>query len=261
MNNKPTVFLVDDEPLALKRLSRMIEEAGRVTISGMSTDPVEAVRELALKPCDALFVDVEMPGLTGFDLIERLDPQPLIVFTTAYSQYALRAFETLSIDYLLKPIEPALLGRALTKIERLLETRNAPRPDYAALAAELARAVKGGAVAEPDFPARLPSRMGEKIEFVEVAKVTHFYAEDKVTLAATPAREYIVDFTISELEQKLDPKKFIRVHRGSIINIEYILEVHTWFGGKLVVRLNDGKRTEVTVARDRVKDVKERVGI
>ena len=254
---KPRVYLVDDEPLALKRIERMLNETGRVEIIGSSCDPVEALRQLSLTPCDVLFADVEMPALTGFDLIERLKPQPLVVFTTAYSQYALRAFEALSIDYLLKPVEPALLGRALTKVERLLAGR-LERPDLGALAAELAKAMLPKV---PEYPSRLASRIGEKVEFVEVSKVTHFYAEDKVTLAATATRDFIVDLTIADLEAKLDPVKFIRVHRGSIVNVEFIQEVHTWFGGKLVIRLNDGKRTEVTVARDRVKEVKDKVGI
>lgn len=254
---KPTVFLIDDEPLALKRLARMLEETGRVTIAGASTDPVAALRQLALDPCDVLFVDVEMPELSGFDLIARLSPQPLVVFTTAYSQYALRAFEALSVDYLLKPVEPELLGRALAKVERLL-AGSRPPADFTALAAELAKAIQNKG---PEYPARLASRTGDKVEFVEVAKVAQFYSEDKVTIAATPARDFIVDQTIAELEAKLDPRKFVRIHRGSIVNLDFVLEVHNWFGGKLVVRLNDGKRTEVTVARDRVKEVRDRMGL
>ena len=111
-------YLVDDEPLALKRLGRLLEESGRVEVIGSCTDPVEALSELGCNPPDLLFLDIEMPGMSGFELLARLIPQPMVIFTTAYDQYALRAFEDHSIDYLLKPIERVRLARALEKVER-----------------------------------------------------------------------------------------------------------------------------------------------
>ena len=107
MRSLPTAYLVDDEPLALKRLQRMLEASGRVRILGSATDPVDAEAAVNANPPDILFVDIEMPVLSGFDLLRRLRSQPLVIFTTAYSQYALQAFEVHSIDYLLKPVEPA----------------------------------------------------------------------------------------------------------------------------------------------------------
>jgi two-component system LytT family response regulator len=179
------------------------------------------------------------------------------VFTTAYSQYALQAFEVHSIDYLLKPIDPARLERALNKVERILQGAE-KAPDLAGLAAKLAQALQSK---QPAFPSRLPSRTGDKVEFVEIAKVTHFYASDKLTFASTPAKDYAVDFTIGELETKLDPAMWIRIHRSTIVNVNAILELHSWFGGKILLRLNDGKRTELAVSRDRAKDLKDRIGL
>ena len=112
-------YLVDDEALALKRLARLLDESGRVEMIGSCTDPVEALGELGRNPPEVLFLDIEMPGMSGFDLLARLIPQPMVIFTTAYDQYALRAFEDHSIDYLLKPIERVRLARALEKVERL----------------------------------------------------------------------------------------------------------------------------------------------
>src|SRR5438046_10615424 len=110
------VFLVDDEPLAVGRLRRLLEESGRVEIAGSSRDPAGALEELKHSRPDVLFLDIEMPGMSGFDLLDQLgDPQPLVVFTTAYDQYALEAFKVNSIDYLLKPVEAANLQRALAK--------------------------------------------------------------------------------------------------------------------------------------------------
>ena len=122
-------FVVDDEPLAVKRLARLLEETGRVELAGTSIDPVDALAALTEHPVDVLFLDIQMPGMTGFEMLGMMDPQPLVVFTTAFDQYALQAFEVNSIDYLLKPIEERHLARALDKIERL-RTSAEPPPDW-----------------------------------------------------------------------------------------------------------------------------------
>lgn len=250
-------FLVDDEPLALKRLARLLAATGRVSVVGTSADPVEALAALRLAPCDVLFLDIEMPGLTGFQLLEQLDPQPLVVFTTAYSEYALQAFDVNSLAYLLKPVEPEQLERALNKLDRI-RGGQAARPDVAALLAQLRQALPAPA---PSYPDRLPSRSGEKVEFLELHRVTHFYAEDKLTFAATPDKAYVIDATIADLETRLDPRRFLRIHRSTMVNVDFIQELHQWFGGRLLVRLKDQKKTELTVARDRVKDLKDRLGV
>jgi two-component system LytT family response regulator len=243
-------FLVDDEALALKRLSRMLAATGRTEVVGTRTDPVDAVDAiLAAKP-DVLFLDIEMPGMNGFEMLAKLDPQPLIVFTTAYDQYALRAFGVNSVDYLLKPIEAAQLTRALDRIERMRGGME-PRPEIRELLARLAAA----------YPDRIASKIGERVEFVELSRVTHFYASDKLTYAATAAKNYVIDQTIQELEEKLDPRKFLRVHRATLVNVDYVHELHTWFAGKMLVRLKDEKKSELTVSRDRVKALKQRLGL
>jgi two-component system LytT family response regulator len=249
-------FLVDDEALALNRLSRMLGATGRVEIVGSGTDPVEAVAAvLSVKP-DVLFLDIEMPGMTGFEMLAKLDPQPVIVFTTAYDRYALQAFGVNSIDYLLKPIEQAQLDRALDKIERMRGGAE-PRQEIR----ELLERLSAVAVPPPDYPARIASRIGERVEFVELSRVTHFFAADKLTYGATPAQNYVVDHTIQELEQKLDPRKFIRIHRATLVNIDFVYDLHALFAGRMMVRLKDEKKTELTVSRDRVRVLKQRLGI
>lgn len=245
-------YLVDDEPLALKRLARMLAEAGQVEVAGSSTDPLEAIDAILKARPDIIFLDIEMPGMSGFEMLSRLDPQPLVVFTTAYDQYALQAFGVNSIDYLLKPIEAQQLKRALDKIARIRAGAE-PRPEMREILARL--------TAANDYPARIASRIGDRVEFIDLARVTHFYASDKLTYAATSGRNYCVDYSIQELEQKLDPKKFVRVHRSTVLNLEYVHELHGWFAGRMLVRLKDEKRTELSVARDRVRALKERLGL
>jgi len=192
-----------------------------------------------------------MPEMTGFELLQKLPKEPAVVFTTGFDRFALQAFEVNSIDYLLKPIALDRLEKALTKVERLQGTPQA-RSDseqIRAIARELTR----------KFPERIASRLGERVMFVEVAKVTHFYAKDKLTYTATPAKDYVIDATISELEQKLDPGLFLRIHRATLLNLNFVDEVSSWFAGGMVVRLKDGKRTELQISRDRLREVKERL--
>src|SRR6202046_977547 len=251
-------FLVDDEALALKRLQRMLVATKRVQIVGTNTDPVEAVPAILEAKPDILFLDIEMPGMTGFEMLAHLQPQPWVVFTTAYDRYALEAFGVNSVDYLLKPIEAAHLDRALDKIERLRGNASAP-PAMTELIERLAAAA--GAVRSPAYPDRVASKVGERIEFVDLQQVTHFFAADKLTFAATVAKNYAVDYTIQELEEKLDPGKFVRVHRATLVNVSHVQELHSWFAGGMMVRLKDPKHTELKVSRDRVRALKERLGI
>ncbi len=255
---KPRAFLVDDEALALRRLERMLRDDGRLEILGTATDPERAALEIELLAPDVLFLDIQMPGLTGFDLLGRLDQQPLVVFTTAYDQYALRAFEHHSVDYLLKPIEHEQLDRALAKLERMT-AGDAPRPEIQSLLRQLTSAM------QPQQNAarldRIPSRSGERVHFLELPRITHFFAEDKLTYAATAEKNWVIDRTIAELEEKLDPVRFVRVHRSTIVNLDYVDELYSWFGGRMMLRLKDAKKTEITVSRERLKELKERLGL
>src|SRR5215475_981799 len=151
--NQLRAFVVDDEKLAVDRLVRLLEATGRVAIAGTSTDPEDALERLRRADVDVLFLDIQMPGLTGFDLLQRLDRDLPVIFTTAYDRYALEAFAVNSIDYLLKPIDPDRLDKALDKLERL---RGQAAPDIRALAKQLARELAPGRKLE-----RIASRVGE----------------------------------------------------------------------------------------------------
>lgn len=148
---------------------------------------------------------------------------------TRFEGYALDAFTVNSIDYLLKPIEPGHLDRALTKVERLSTTE--PPPDVRALLTQITSSL--GSARSP-WLERIVSKTGDRVEPVDLRRVTHFLSKDKLTYAATPERSYIVDMTIADLEQKLDPRRFIRIHRGTILNLDHLLELHSMFGGRMV---------------------------
>jgi two-component system LytT family response regulator len=247
-------YVVDDEQLAVKRLQRLLQATGRVEVVGASSDPDEALAFLQSTPVDVLFLDIQMPGLTGFELLERLERDVVVVFTTAYDRYAVEAFSVNSVDYLLKPIEAGRLDHALDKLERLA---GAPRPDARALARELAAQLKPPS----DRLERIASRVGERTMVLDVARVSHFYSRDKLTFAASGGRDHAIDQTLGELEERLDRRRFVRIHRGTIVNLAFVQEMFPAVDSGLVVRLKDENRTELNVARDRVRALKERLGI
>jgi two-component system LytT family response regulator len=254
---KLRAYLVDDEPLALERLRRMLEHTGRVEVTGSTTEPEQAVTALTSDPPDVCFLDIEMPRLTGFDVLARLARQPFIIFTTAYDQYALQAFGVNSVDYLLKPVDPESLDRALQKVERMRGAGSFAQPDLQALLNNLTDLLRAS---KTEYLERIASRLGDRLWFLDLPRVTHFYAEDKLTYAVSEGKAYSVDFAIAELEKKLDPKKFVRIHRSTLLNVDWIKEVAPLPGGGLNVRLKDAKATDLTVARDRAREFKVRLG-
>lgn len=254
---KLRAYLVDDEPLALARLRRLLEHSERVEVIGSSTVPEEAVLALTADPPDVCFLDIHMPRLSGFDVLAKLSRQPIVIFTTAYDRYALQAFGVNSVDYLLKPVDPESLERALKKVETL---RNSDQPSQADLQSLLMQLTESLRETRPAYLDRIASRLGDRIWFLDLHGVTHFYAEDKLTYAASEGKAYCVDHSITDLEKKLDPKDFVRIHRSTVVNLAWIKEVSSLPGGSLNVRLKDTKNTDLTVARDRAREFKTRAG-
>ena len=244
---------MDDERLAIDRLQRLLAATGRVEVIGSATDPEDALAQLRAQPADVIFLDIQMPELSGFDLLARLDTNVPIIFTTAFDQYAIEAFTVNSVDYLLKPIEPARLDRALDKLQRFT---GEARPDVHTLARELAAHLAPGKKLE-----RIASRVAERTTILDVARVSHFVARDKLTFAVVAGRDHVIDYTLAQLEQRLDRRRFVRAHRGAIVNVAFVEELYPDVDGGMLLRLKDERKTEISVARDRVKNLKERLGI
>ncbi len=218
---KPRVFVVDDEELAIKRLVRMLEATERVEIAGTATDPRDALARIT-DHVAAVFLDISMPEVDGFAVAHRLPPATLVIFTTAHDEHALRAFEVNALDYLVKPVRADALARALDKLAR---RRGGPR---------------------------LTSRLGDRTHVVELDRVTHFQAEDKLTYAFAGAQSYVVDDTIAGLEERHAGDGFFRIHRATLVRLTAIAEV---LANPPRVRLRDG--SELQVARDRVRALKD----
>jgi two-component system LytT family response regulator len=254
-------YLVDDEPLAIERLRRLLAKYDSLHVTGSATDPEEAVAFLnGEHEIDVLFLDIQMPGMNGFELLARLQVQPFVIFTTAFDQYALRAFEVNSIDYLLKPIEAEQLERALGKLGRLrpvVKPEWQRDPELPAVLKELASSLLGRKV---DYPRHIASRVGDRISFLDLDTITHFIARDKLTYAVVNGREHCVDQTIADLERKLDPVKFLRIHRAILLNLEWVRQASVSFAGRVAILLKDERATQLPVARDRVRLIRSRLG-
>jgi two-component system LytT family response regulator len=227
-----------------------------VEVIGSAIDPEEAVEALASSLPDVCFLDIQMPRLNGFEVLARLPSQPIVVFTTAHDQYALEAFAVNSVDYLLKPVDPSHLDRALARVERLRSRVELSTPDLQGLLRSLADAMRSS---KPEYLERIASRLGDRLWFIDLAQVTHFFAEDKLTYAVEAGKPYCVDYTIVQLEQKLNPRRFLRIHRSTIVNTSWIKEVTTLPGGNLNVRLKGANGSDLTVSRDRVREFRTRL--
>jgi len=234
-------IIVDDEELARKRLRKMLKKYEvELEIVGEARNGEEAVERIdAVRP-DVIFLDIQMPGYDGFEVVRRLKSKPYIVFATAYDEFALKAFEENTVDYLLKPIEQRRLDKAFEKLRQLFD-RQALRLDenVERLLARLAAAPLK----------RLQVKVGDKIVLVDILDAVYFEAKDKYTYLHTADQKYIVDLTLAELESRLDSADFVRIHRSTIVNLKHMLELVKWFGGKYKIRLKDKDRTELVVSR------------
>ena len=223
----------------------MLKEREGYTIVAECNDGVEAAAALARHDIDLLFLDVQMPGLDGFQILESADasPLPIIVFVTAFDDYALRAFDVSALDYLLKPFDRDRFERTLARVEERLTTRRAP-----GIPEELRELLRSlSATATPSHVSRFPVRTNGEIYFVRVEDVDWINAEGNYVALHTAGRTHLVRDTIKSLETRLDPAKFMRVHRSAIINVDRLRKLQPYFHGEYVITLQDG--TTLTSSR------------
>ncbi len=247
------IVLVDDEPLARARARRLLGELGGSEVVAEAGSAGEARRVIAATRPDLLLLDVQMPGEDGFALLSSLDPRPAVVFVTAYDQYAVRAFEENAVDYLLKPFRADRLATALARARRDLA-----HPEDVSRRLEQVLAALGRGT--PSHLERLTVRVGAKQLIVRVEDVLWFGAEDKLVFAATAGDRHWLDLTLDHLERRLDPRRFARVHRGAIVNLDRAAALRPAFAGTWRLQLDDEARTEVPVSRARARALRERLG-
>ena len=245
-------ILVDDEPLARKRLARLLTDHPSIEIVGEAANADDACALVERKKPDLMFLDVQMPGASGFDVLARLTHRPQVIFVTAHDEFAVRAFEEQALDYLLKPVEPARLSRAVNR----LRAPDSPPPTDERLERLLA-------VVERASPGvrRIPVRKGAKVVLVETASIIFCRAEDKYAVLYTAEGEHVVDRTLDELASTLDPSTFIRVHRSTLVNLAYVRDLTSIEGGRYVIALKEPAGAQVHASRAGAKTLRDKLGL
>jgi two-component system LytT family response regulator len=230
-------LIIEDEPLAVDALQTLISaHAPFIEVVGVARDGGQGLAMInALQP-QLIFLDINIPVINGLELLNQLDRLPRIVFTTAYDQYAIKAFEINSVDYLLKPIEQK---RFVKTVERLRNDQHGQSPSVE----ELLTAFKTLSV-DKNFTS-ITVKTGDQIHFISLDEITHFYADEKyVSLNTLESKKHITSFTLQELEQKL-PSGFIRVSRSVIINRDHISRAQKLFGKKFTITMRDTDLSKV----------------
>lgn len=252
-----SVIIVDDEPLARMRMRSLLESyAGEFEIVDEASSGAMAVSKIQELTPDVIFLDIQMPDMNAFDVLRALDmddDMPLIVFTTAYEDFALRAFEENTIDYLLKPIEPERLETTIGKLRKRVSSRIAED----AIPSEFAwEKFKSMMEAGSQYLQRIQVKIGDRILLVSVDEIVRFQSEEKYTTVYTLKNRYIIDTPLVDLEKRLDPRVFVRIHRAHLVAIDYIAEIRKSDASRLNVILQDKDATQLLVSRNFVKKVK-----
>lgn len=237
------VLIVDDEPPARAKLRRLLAAERGTEVVGEAASGPEGVAAIHKLGPDLVFLDVQMPGLDGFDVLGSLDggALPCIVFVTAFDEYAVRAFEVHAVDYLLKPFTPERFADALARVRERLRLREGEELD-GRLRRVLAEVRPRSAPLE-----RLLVPVGETQIVVEVSRIDWMEAERNYVRLHVGAASYLVRATLSVLEERLDPARFVRIHRSRILNAARVREIHPWSHGDRLVVLQDG--TELLLSR------------
>jgi len=252
------VLLVDDEPLALELLRDLLARHPDVVIAGEARDGAQAAHRLNTETFDAVFLDVQMPELDGFEVLRSVAPErlPQVVFVTAFDRHAVRAFEVAAIDFLLKPYDQERLNLALDRVRQRLAEETRPRAeDQHRLLAFLNQLDQLDQLDQRrSFPDRLFLREGERTVVLPVAEIRWLEARGKKVSIHGNRRTVEVRDTLKRFEEEdLDPQHFLRVSRSAIVHVAHIAEIQPWFRGELVLLLKDGTQVSTTRGyRDRV---------
>lgn len=240
------VVVVDDEPLAREGMVELLEKEPGVVIAGAFGDGLSALTALDSLEADALFVDIQMPGMTGLELVELLDLErlPAIVFVTAYDAYAIRAFELNAMDYLLKPVSPERLAQSLERIRA--SRREKEDPDYRARLASLLDGLVPGRKAGVG---RLMVREVGQVIIIATREIDWIEGADYYAKLHLGARVHLLRETLTSLERRLDQGRFMRINRSTIINLTRVRSVETHVRGEAIVVLSNDERLKVTAQR------------
>lgn len=240
-------LIIDDEPLARKRIQLLAVDEPELTIIGECASGHDALAAIQCDPPDLLFLDIQMPEMDGFELLEKIPREnlPLVIFTTAYDQHAVRAFETHALDYLLKPFKPARFKAAVARARAHLADRDSTTTARGLIDLLTARQI---AASPPTahYLTRITVKTGEKVLVVKTADIESIESAGNYVAVNIGKECHILRETLSSLETQLNPEQFLRVSRSAIVNLDHIKELQPMFKGEHVIILHNGKRIAMT---------------
>jgi two-component system, LytTR family, response regulator LytT len=250
------ILIIEDEPFARAELVRLLKATERpFTILDQIDSVEESVAWLKTHPApELIFLDIQLADGISFDIFRQVTVSSPVIFTTAYDEYAIRAFQLNSIDYLLKPIQPQALDNALLKLEKLQQVFSVPQvqPQPALDSVKLESLLK---MMSKEYKSRILLKVGDQLRSVEMSEVAYFYAEDDVVFAMLKDKKrYIVDYTLNQLETQLDPEKFFRLTRGCIAHVSSVKKVSKYFNSRLAVELDPPTEEKLLVSRVNVPE-------
>jgi DNA-binding LytR/AlgR family response regulator len=246
-------LIVDDEELARKELREILTEAPEIEIIGEAANGLQAVEQITRLQPDIVFLDIEMPGLNGFEVVNAVNSPPEIIFVTAYDHYAVQAFEINAVDYLLKPVSPDRVRKAITRF------CGEGRPSQSAEEQTRQQMLLSMQIRNPSCISRIAAYKGPNISLVNIADIITVKVEEKLVFIYTKTGRFIINKTISEMEQFLSLKDFFRINRSTLLNLNYLSEIIPWFSGTYKLKLDTGE--ELSLSRERVRKFKETVGL
>jgi two-component system LytT family response regulator/two-component system response regulator LytT len=245
-------LVVDDEKLARDRLTGFLRTMDGVDVVGEASDGVQAVELIGEHRPDLVFLDVQMPGMNGFDVLEALRPDPPhVVFATAYDEYAIRAFEVAAVDYLLKPFARTRVAESVERVRARLSASGTG----ADLDALLARLVDR----RRDPLSRVPAHAGRRILLLKPDEILWFGVEHRLVYAHTIERGFMTNLTLRELEERLDHDTFFRAHKATLVNLAQVKEIVPWFGGRFKLVMRGRDNAEVVVSRAQARELRQRL--
>jgi DNA-binding LytR/AlgR family response regulator len=246
MANPEAIIADDEKQLRIHLKSKLADLWPELTICGEAQNGLEALELIeSCRPAIA-FLDIKMPGLSGIEVAQKISADCRVVFITAYDQFAVEAFESEAIDYILKPVTGKRLGQTIKRLQKQISTTSEPPPKFTATMERLLAALNDKKA--PGYLKWIKVRQGEEVRLISIDEVCYFKAEDKYTLVRTLEKESLIKKSIRRLTEELDPDQFWRIHRGSIINVNRIAGVHRSFAGRLIINLKDLSET-LTVSR------------
>lgn len=243
-----TCLIIDDEQLARELLREYIGQIPNMSVIGEASKGKDAVEMIDEMKPDLIFLDVQMPGMTGFDVLDEIEHDPFVIFTTAYDQYAIKAFEKNAVDYLLKPLDQERFKLAVERaVNRMkLEQNNV---------GELLRSLK--TENKTSYDSHIFVQKSEKLLNLPVEEIMFLEASGDYTILTTKSDQFVSSSGIGKLEEILNPETFIRVHRSTIININFLKEIEKHFNGGMIVKMQTGK--SFPVSRTYAKVIRKKV--